>query len=156
MIRSNRSASARAVIVLVLALLALAACAPSSADSERASEPSVVAPADGRVPEPSVGAPPDGRVPDPGPTTTAVPAGGRQPDAEDPLRVLFTGDSIGVEVAAPAMAAIGGGGSAVTYFVANPSIPRDPARKALWEGYSFLWAASFPPPAQKKKKQKEN
>ena len=130
MIRSSRSASARAVIVFVLASLALAACAPSSADSERASEPSVAAPADGRVPDP---APADGRVPDPGPTTTSVPAGGRQPDAEDPLRVLFTGDSIGVEVAAPVMAAIGGGGSAVTYFVANPSIPRDPARKALWE-----------------------
>lgn len=69
----------------------------------------------------------------PAPTTTSIPPGGRQPDRDDPLRVLFTGDSIGAEVAAPAMAALGGGGSVVNYFVANPSIPRDPARKALWE-----------------------
>lgn len=66
-------------------------------------------------------------------TTTPLPAGGRQPDADDPLRVLFSGDSIGYELAAAGIAALGGGGEAITFFVANPSLTREAGRNGLWE-----------------------
>jgi hypothetical protein len=66
-------------------------------------------------------------------STVPLPPGGRQPTSDEPLSVLFAGDSIGLELAAPGIAALGGGGSAATYFVANPSITRDPVRNALWE-----------------------
>lgn len=111
--------------VLVAAALVLAACGSADADDELASDD-----------EPASDEPVAARerpVVPPTSTTTSVPPGGRQPTADDPLRVLFAGDSIGIEVAAPAIAALGGGGSAIGYFVANPSIPRDPARRGLWE-----------------------
>lgn len=66
-------------------------------------------------------------------TTIPLPPGGRQPTPDDPLNVLFAGDSIGLELAAPSIDALGGGGSAATFFVGNPSITRDAARNGLWE-----------------------
>ena len=65
-------------------------------------------------------------------TTTSIPAGGRQPAADDPLRVLFAGDSLAIETAAPTMAALRGGGSAGASFVGAPVIPRGPLGRLFW------------------------
>ena len=121
MSRARELPAATWVGVLVLGALILATCASGRGGSELASDEPVRSGAATTTPTTT-----------PAPTTS-LPPGGRQPDADDPLRVLFTGDSIGMELAAPAMAAFGGGGAAVTYFVANPSIPRDPTLKGLWE-----------------------
>jgi hypothetical protein len=56
-------------------------------------------------------------------TTTSIAAGGRQRTADDPLRVLFAGDSLAFETATPTVAALRGGGSALAFFVGAPSSP---------------------------------
>lgn len=66
-------------------------------------------------------------------TTTSVPPGGRQPTPEDPLRVVFAGDSIMGNLAPAAVAALNGGGAVEAKFVLAPSIARDATVQVLWQ-----------------------
>lgn len=66
-------------------------------------------------------------------TTTSVPPGGRQPTPEDPLRVIFAGDSLMGNLAPAATAALNGGGSVDARFVLSPSVARDPTVQVLWQ-----------------------
>jgi hypothetical protein len=110
--------AARLVGVLLACSLGLAACGSGVGDRDR------------------VAADPAGAQTDAHPETalapTSTPPGGRQPAAADPLRVVFAGDSLGIEMAAPAMAALRGGGSTVSFFVDNPGIPRGPLGGLFW------------------------
>jgi hypothetical protein len=65
-------------------------------------------------------------------TTTMLPAGGRQPTAEDPLRVVFAGDSVMAELAPPASDALNRGGSTEAKFVLSPGVSLDAAGGVLW------------------------
>lgn len=66
-------------------------------------------------------------------TTTSLPPGGRQPTPEDPLRVIFAGDSLMGNLAPATTAALNGGGSADARFVLSPSVARDPTVQVLWQ-----------------------
>jgi hypothetical protein len=74
-------------------------------------------------------------------TTTSVPPGGRQPTADDKLRVILAGDSV-MNGLAPAVAtALNEGGESEAKFELTPSIARDAASKVLWQNQ----LASFHP-----------
>lgn len=66
-------------------------------------------------------------------TTTSTPPGGRQPTAEDPLRVTFAGDSVMAEFAPAMIEALQGTGETVGRFVLSPSIARDGAANLIWQ-----------------------
>lgn len=66
-------------------------------------------------------------------TTIAVPPGGRQPTAEDKLRVVLAGDSV-MNGLAPAIAtALNEGGESDVAYELAPSIARDAASRVLWQ-----------------------
>jgi len=66
-------------------------------------------------------------------TTTSLPPGGRQPTPEDPLRVVFAGDSVMGNLAPATIAALNGGGSVDARFVLTPSVARDATVQVLWQ-----------------------
>jgi len=66
-------------------------------------------------------------------TTTSTPPGGRQPTAEEPLRVIFAGDSVMAEFAPAMIEALQGTGQSVGRFVLSPSIARDGAANLIWQ-----------------------
>jgi hypothetical protein len=66
-------------------------------------------------------------------TTTSLPPGGRQATPEDPLRVVFAGDSLMANLAPAATQALNEGGSADAQFVLSPSVARDPTVQVLWQ-----------------------
>lgn len=66
-------------------------------------------------------------------TTTSLPPGGRQPTPEDPLRVIFAGDSLMGNLAPATTAALNGGGAAEAQFILSPSVARDPTVQVLWQ-----------------------
>ena len=65
-------------------------------------------------------------------TSTTLPPGGRQPTAEEPLRVVFAGDSVMAELAPAAGDALNRGGSAEAKFVLSPGVSLDAGSEALW------------------------
>lgn len=121
------------VIALLLGFALVAVACGSGDEEELAAEDPVQVPDAGATTTEPTTTEPTTTTAAPTTTTEPPPAGGRQPDEEDPLRILFAGDSIGEELAAPAIAALRGGGSAVSYFVGSPDLARDPARRKLWE-----------------------
>ena len=66
-------------------------------------------------------------------TTTSLPPGGRQATDEEPLRVIFAGDSLMSNLAPAAVAALNGGGAVDARFVLSPSVARDPTVQVLWQ-----------------------
>jgi uncharacterized protein len=109
----SRSLPRAAALLAVLALAAaLAACGTTDGSSADGSETSTT-----EAPT----------------TTTSLPPGGRQPTPEDPLRVIFAGDSLMSNLAPAAVAALNGGGAADARFVLNPSVARDPTVQVLWQ-----------------------
>ncbi|MBK9178108.1 MAG: hypothetical protein IPM45_00810 [Acidimicrobiales bacterium] len=66
-------------------------------------------------------------------TTLPLPPGGRRPTADDPLRVIVTGDSVAYDLAEPLLWALNNGGQARAEFVLNPSIARDATIQVLWQ-----------------------
>ena len=116
MIQRIRPIAARFVGILLIASLAGTACGSGSDDAAPVADDPVAGSAE----------------PETVSTTTSIPAGGRQPAADDPLRVLFAGDSLAIETAAPTMAALRGGGSAGASFVGAPVIPRGPLGGLFW------------------------
>jgi uncharacterized protein len=97
------------VVVLVAGSL-LAACGDTDGGSSEAGPTSTEAPT----------------------TTTSVPPGGRQPTPDDPLRVIFAGDSLMANLAPATTQALNEGGSSAAEFVLSPSIARDPTVQVLW------------------------
>jgi hypothetical protein len=65
-------------------------------------------------------------------TTTMLPPGGRQPTAEDPLRVLFAGDSVMADLAPAAIAALDAG-TADARFMLAPGVALDATSRVLWQ-----------------------
>lgn len=66
-------------------------------------------------------------------STSAAPPGGRQPTADDKLRVVMAGDSV-MNGLAPAVAtALNEGGQSDVKFVLAPSVARDAASRVLWQ-----------------------
>ena len=65
-------------------------------------------------------------------TTTSLPPGGRQPTAEDPLRVTFAGDSVMAEFAPAMIQALEGPGTAEGRFVLAPSLARGGTGRVTW------------------------
>lgn len=68
-----------------------------------------------------------------GSTAVAVATTQRVPSPEDPLRVVFAGDSVMAGLVPPLEAAFEERGAAVGRFVLTPSILRDPAVRFTWE-----------------------
>jgi hypothetical protein len=66
-------------------------------------------------------------------TTASVPPGGRQPTAEDKLRVLLAGDSVMAGLAPAVATALNEGGQTEAMFALTPSIARDTATRVLWQ-----------------------
>lgn len=66
-------------------------------------------------------------------STSSVPPGGRQPTADDKLRVILAGDSV-MNGLAPAVAtALNEGGESQVAYELAPSIARDAASRVLWQ-----------------------
>jgi hypothetical protein len=65
-------------------------------------------------------------------TTTTLPPGGRQPTSEDPLRVVFAGDSVMADLAPAAIDALNRGGATEAKFILAPGVSTDPATEVLW------------------------
>jgi hypothetical protein len=66
------------------------------------------------------------------PTTTSLPPGGRQPTAQDPLRVTFGGDSVMAELAPAMIQALEGGGATTGRFLLAPSLARNASTRVTW------------------------
>jgi len=105
---------------LLLALLAAAVLTVSACSRDSVGE-------DEAATTTSTTAPPETTT-----TTTTLP-GGRQPTAEDPLRVILGGDSVMAGLAPAVSHALNEGGSARSQFVLTPSVARDSATTALWQ-----------------------
>ena len=69
----------------------------------------------------------------PATTTSSLPPGGRQPTADDKLRVLLAGDSVMAGLAPAVATALNEGGQADARFALTPSIARDAATQILWQ-----------------------
>jgi len=65
--------------------------------------------------------------------TTVESAGRRVPTASDPLRVMVVGDSVTGELALPIEAALETGGHGRVEYVTQPTLPRDPTYRTIWE-----------------------
>ena len=77
----------------------------------------------------------EGTTPKAEPTTTTIPVppGGRQPTADDKLRVILAGDSV-MNGLAPAIATgLNEGGMSDAKFELAPSVARDAASQVLWQ-----------------------
>lgn len=105
------SGARRRAVALVLSLLALAPACTGDDDGSASADPTATT------------------VP---PTTTSVPPGGRQPTAEDPLRVTFAGDSVMAEFAPAMIQALEGSGAARGRFILAPSLARGGAAQVIW------------------------
>jgi hypothetical protein len=68
----------------------------------------------------------------PPPTTTTVPPGGRQPTPDDPLRVVFAGDSVMADLAPAAVDGLVRGGASEAAFVLSPGVALDPSAETIW------------------------
>lgn len=66
-------------------------------------------------------------------TTSAVPPGGRQPTAQDKLRVVLAGDSVMNGLAPVVATALNEGGESDVAYELAPSIARDAASRVLWQ-----------------------
>ena len=64
---------------------------------------------------------------------TTLPPGGRQPTAEDPLRVIFAGDSVMAELAPAAIEALNRGRRVEAKFVLSPGVTLDDGAAVIWQ-----------------------
>jgi uncharacterized protein len=64
--------------------------------------------------------------------TTTLPPGGRQPTAQDPLRVTFAGDSVMAELAPAMVQALEGTGDSRGRFILAPSLARGVTDGLVW------------------------